>query len=348
MEDAGLRAEPRRRPAGAPGGRIRAEREDGRRRFVAGALGPTNRTASMSPDVNNPGYRAVTFDDLRIAYGEQIDGLIDGGADLILIETIFDTLNAKAGDLRRRGASSPRRASRLPVMISGTITDLSGRTLSGQTPTAFWYSVRHANPFTIGLNCALGADAMRAASRRDSPASPTPSSAPIPMPACPTSSATMTRARSSWPRQLEDFARDGLRQHRRRLLRLDARPHPRHRRGGRRHSRRASCPSIAPLLRLSGLEPFTLTKRHSLRQRRRAHQRHRLGQVPQADHRRRLRRRARRRARPGGERRADHRHQHGRGPDRLREGDGRVPQPDRRRAGHRPRAGDDRQLEMVE
>ena len=138
----------------------RAEREDGRRRFVAGAIGPTNRTASISPDVNNPGYRAVSFDDLRVAYGEQIDGLIDGGADIILIETIFDTLNAKAAIF----ACEERFAAKgihLPVMISGTITDLSGRTLSGQTPSAFWNSVRHANPFTIGLNCALGANAMR-------------------------------------------------------------------------------------------------------------------------------------------------------------------------------------------
>ncbi|RKE84259.1 methionine synthase [Rhizobium sp. AG855] len=138
----------------------RAEREDGKRRFVAGAIGPTNRTASISPDVNNPGYRAVSFDDLRLAYGEQIDGLIDGGADLILIETIFDTLNAKAAIF----ACEERflaKGIRLPVMISGTITDLSGRTLSGQTPTAFWNSVRHARPFAVGLNCALGADAMR-------------------------------------------------------------------------------------------------------------------------------------------------------------------------------------------
>ncbi len=139
---------------------FRAEREDGKRRFVAGAIGPTNRTASISPDVNNPGYRAVSFDDLRLAYGEQIDGLIDGGADLILIETIFDTLNAKAAIF----ACEERflaKGIRLPVMISGTITDLSGRTLSGQTPTAFWNSVRHAKPFAVGLNCALGADAMR-------------------------------------------------------------------------------------------------------------------------------------------------------------------------------------------
>ncbi|MCA0921422.1 homocysteine S-methyltransferase family protein [Pseudooceanicola nanhaiensis] len=138
----------------------RAEAEDGRPRYVAGAVGPTNRTASISPDVNDPGYRAVTFDDLRIAYGQQIDGLIEGGSDLILIETIFDTLNAKAAIFAAL-ESFAKLGKRLPIMISGTITDASGRTLSGQTPTAFWHSVRHARPFTIGLNCALGADAMR-------------------------------------------------------------------------------------------------------------------------------------------------------------------------------------------
>ncbi|MFV0492987.1 MAG: homocysteine S-methyltransferase family protein [Pseudorhodobacter sp.] len=138
----------------------RATEIDGRPRFVAGAVGPTNRTASISPDVNNPGYRAVTFDDLRIAYGQQIRGLIAGGADLILIETIFDTLNAKAAIFACFEAFAEN-GIRLPVMISGTITDASGRTLSGQTPTAFWHSVRHARPFTVGLNCALGASAMR-------------------------------------------------------------------------------------------------------------------------------------------------------------------------------------------
>jgi len=138
----------------------RASAQDGRPRWVAGAVGPTNRTASISPDVNDPGYRAVTFDDLRIAYGQQIDGLIAGGSDLILIETIFDTLNAKAA-IFAAFESFAKAGRRLPVMISGTITDASGRTLSGQTPTAFWHSVRHARPFTVGLNCALGADAMR-------------------------------------------------------------------------------------------------------------------------------------------------------------------------------------------
>ncbi|MFG1401448.1 methionine synthase [Xanthobacter sediminis] len=138
-----------------------AEQEDGRRRFVAGAFGPTNRTASISPDVNDPGFRAVTFDDLAKAYGEQARGLIAGGADILLVETIFDTLNAKAAIFAIEGLFDAL-GFRLPVMISGTITDLSGRTLSGQTPSAFWYSLRHAQPFSIGLNCALGAKEMRA------------------------------------------------------------------------------------------------------------------------------------------------------------------------------------------
>ncbi len=138
-----------------------AEAEDGGPRFVAGAIGPTNRTASISPDVSNPGFRAITFDELRIAYAEQIDGLIEGGADLLLIETIFDTLNAKAA-ICAVAEVTQARGVRVPVMISGTITDLSGRLLSGQTPAAFWNSVRHAAPVSIGLNCALGAKEMRA------------------------------------------------------------------------------------------------------------------------------------------------------------------------------------------
>jgi 5-methyltetrahydrofolate--homocysteine methyltransferase len=138
-----------------------AERATGRPRFVAGAVGPTNRTASISRDVNDPGARAVTFDDLVAAYGEAVRGLIDGGADLILLETIFDTLNAKAGVFAAETVFAEV-GRRLPIMISGTITDLSGRTLSGQTPTAFWYSMRHARPLTFGLNCALGAREMRA------------------------------------------------------------------------------------------------------------------------------------------------------------------------------------------
>lgn len=129
-------------------------------RFVAGAVGPTNRTASISPNVNDPGYRNVNFDELRAAYKEQVKGLIEGGSDIILIETIFDTLNAKAAGYATLEAFDDT-GIELPIMISGTITDRSGRTLSGQTAEAFWYSMRHLRPFSIGLNCALGAELMR-------------------------------------------------------------------------------------------------------------------------------------------------------------------------------------------
>ncbi len=129
-------------------------------RFVNGAIGPTNRTASMSPDVNNPGFRAISFDQLRTAYKEAVNGLLDGGADTLLVETIFDTLNAKAA-LFAIDEVLEERGEDVPIMISGTITDASGRTLSGQTTEAFYNSVRHARPFSIGLNCALGAAQLR-------------------------------------------------------------------------------------------------------------------------------------------------------------------------------------------
>ena len=129
-------------------------------RFVAGALGPTPKTASISPDVNDPGARNVTFEQLRAAYYEQIDGLVEGGADVLLVETIFDTLNAKAA-LFAIEEFFDATGHRLPVIISGTVTDASGRILSGQTVTAFWASVRHIQPLAVGLNCALGATLMR-------------------------------------------------------------------------------------------------------------------------------------------------------------------------------------------
>jgi len=128
-------------------------------RFVAGAIGPTTKTASLSPDVNNPGYRAVTFNDLVQAYSKQINALLDGGVDLLLVETIFDTLNAKAALFAVNTIKDERNLD-IPVMVSGTITDASGRTLSGQTPEAFWNSLSHANIISIGLNCALGAKDM--------------------------------------------------------------------------------------------------------------------------------------------------------------------------------------------
>ena len=129
--------------------------------FVAGAIGPMNKTLSLSPDVNNPGYRAVTFDEVADAYYEQISGLVNGGADILLVETIFDTLNAKAAIYAINKYFRDTKKEKLPVMISGTITDASGRTLSGQTLEAFYISVMHANPISIGLNCALGAEQMR-------------------------------------------------------------------------------------------------------------------------------------------------------------------------------------------
>ena len=132
----------------------------GRKVFVAGSVGPTNRTASMSPDVNNPGYRAVTFDGLVIAYSEQAEALLDGGVDLLLLETVFDTLNLKAAIFASEEVFE-KRGMRWPIILSVTITDASGRTLSGQTVEAFWNSVRHSKPLAVGINCALGAAEMR-------------------------------------------------------------------------------------------------------------------------------------------------------------------------------------------
>ena len=132
----------------------------GKPRFVAGALGPTPKTASISPDVNDPAARNVDFEQLRASYYEQVEALVEGGCDLLLVETIFDTLNAKAA-LFAIDEYFERSGERLPIIISGTVTDASGRILSGQTVTAFWYSVRHAQPLAIGLNCALGAALMR-------------------------------------------------------------------------------------------------------------------------------------------------------------------------------------------
>jgi 5-methyltetrahydrofolate--homocysteine methyltransferase len=130
-------------------------------KWVAGAIGPLNKTLSLSPDVNNPGYRSVSFDEVADAYYEQVRGLVDGGVDLLLVETIFDTLNAKAAIYSIRKYFRDQKRLPLPVMISGTITDASGRTLSGQTLEAFYNSVVHARPLSIGLNCALGASQMR-------------------------------------------------------------------------------------------------------------------------------------------------------------------------------------------
>lgn len=235
---------------------LRAQEKDGRRRFVAGALGPTNRTASISPDVNNPGYRAVSFDDLRIAYADQLRGLIDGGADIILIETIFDTLNAKAAIFATREVFEEK-GIELPVMISGTITDLSGRTLSGQTAEAFWNSVRHADPFSIGLNCALGANAMRAHLAEISGVAQTFVCA-YPNAGLPNAFGQYDETPDEMAAQIEGFMRDGLvnvvggccgstPDHIRAIAKAAARHKPR------------QIPDIPRHMRLSGLEPFTLT-----------------------------------------------------------------------------------------
>jgi len=134
--------------------------KDGRPRFVAGAIGPTNKTLSLSPDVNDPGFREIDFDYLKDVYRDQIDALVEGGADFILIETVFDTLNAKAGIMAAIEAGEALGRD-LPVMMSMTLTDLSGRNLSGHTVEAFWHAVRHAKPVTIGLNCSFGAEQLR-------------------------------------------------------------------------------------------------------------------------------------------------------------------------------------------
>lgn len=134
--------------------------KDGKPRFVAGAIGPTNKTLSLSPDVNDPGYREIDFDYLVAVYREQVEALVEGGVDFILIETVFDTLNAKAGVMAVREAEAAL-GREIPMMISMTLTDLSGRNLSGHTVEAFWYAVRHAKPITIGLNCSFGADQLR-------------------------------------------------------------------------------------------------------------------------------------------------------------------------------------------
>ena len=233
-----------------------ASKDDGKPRFVAGALGPTNRTASISPHVNDPGYRAVTFDDLRIAYAEAARGLIDGGAELLLLETIFDTLNAKAA-LYGIEEVFEEKGIALPLMLSGTITDLSGRTLSGQTPTAFWHSIRHARPFTIGLNCALGAKEMRAHIAEIGRVADTLVCA-YPNAGLPNEFGMYDESPEYMAGLLAEFAQAGLVNvlggccgttpaHIKAIAQAVAGVAPR------------QLPSPPPLMRLSGLEPFTLT-----------------------------------------------------------------------------------------
>jgi len=233
-----------------------AQDEDGRQRFVAGAIGPTNRTASISPDVLNPSFRSVTFDELRIAYTEQVRGLLDGGVDALLIETIFDTLNAKAAIFAIAEELDARDVA-VPVMISGTITDRSGRLLSGQTPEAFWNSVAHAAPLSVGFNCALGAKEMRAHIAELGRVADTLICA-YPNAGLPNEFGHYDEGPDAMAALLGEFAESGLvniaggccgttPDHIRTIAKAVAGKKPR------------PIPDIAPRLRLSGLEPFTLT-----------------------------------------------------------------------------------------
>jgi 5-methyltetrahydrofolate--homocysteine methyltransferase len=233
-----------------------AEREDGRKRYVAGTMGPTNRTASISPDVNNPGFRAVSFDDLKRAYAEQAEALLEGGVDILLVETIFDTLNAKAA-LFAIAELEEKLDRHVPVMISGTITDLSGRTLSGQTPEAFWNSVHHAAPLSVGLNCALGAKEMRAHIEEIGQVADTLICA-YPNAGLPNEFGLYDESPEHMAGLLKEFAESGLVN----IVGGCCGTTPDHIRAiaqavGGLPPRRI--PAIKPMLRLSGLEPFTLT-----------------------------------------------------------------------------------------
>ncbi len=234
----------------------KAQEKDGRRRFVVGSLGPTSRTASISPDVNNPGFRAVAFDELHDAYVEAALALIEGGAEILIIETIFDTLNAKAAFAGVETVFSQIGQS-LPVMISGTITDLSGRTLSGQTPTAFWHSMQHASPFSVGLNCALGAREMRAHLAELSRVADTLICA-YPNAGLPNEFGLYDESPEYMAGLVKEFAESGL-------INIlggccgTTPPHIHAIAKAVEGIKPRAVPEIAPMLRLSGLEPFVLT-----------------------------------------------------------------------------------------
>ena len=222
-------------------------------RFVAGAVGPTNRTSSMSPDVNNPGYRAVNFDELRTIYKEQVIALIDGGCDIIIIETIFDTLNAKAAGFATLEAFDEQGIT-LPIMLSGTITDASGRTLSGQTGEAFWYSMRHLKPWSVGLNCALGAELMRPYIAELSHMADTRVSA-YPNAGLPNVMGEYDETGEEMACKVEPWAKDGLIN----VIGGCCGSTPDHIAHIREHVSKYAprvAPVIAPKMRLSGLEPF--------------------------------------------------------------------------------------------
>ena len=285
----------------------------------------------------------MTFDELAEAYREATVALIEGGADVIIIETIFDTLNAKAAYAGVEQAFDEVGCV-LPIMISGTITDLSGRTLSGQTPTAFWASMQHARPLSIGLNCALGAREMRAHLAELSRVADTMICA-YPNAGLPNEFGLYDESPEYMAGLVKEFAESGLVNvlggccgttppHIHAIAKAIEGIKPR------------EVPEIEPMLRLSGLEPFALTpdiRFVNVGERTNVTGSARFRKLIKEG---RPHRGARRRARPGRQRCPGHRHQHGRGPARFAEGDGRVPQPRRRRARHRPRAGHDRFLEV--
>jgi 5-methyltetrahydrofolate--homocysteine methyltransferase len=232
-------------------------KKTGVRRFVAGSIGPTNRTASISPDVSNPGFRGVDFDGLRTAYAQAALGLIEGGADILLVETVFDTLNAKAAIFALEDAFDEA-GTRFPIMISGTITDLSGRTLSGQTAQAFWNSLSHAKPFSIGFNCALGAREMRQHIAEIGRVADVRVCA-FPNAGLPNEFGLYDESPEYMAELVGEFATAGLvnvvggccgttPDHIKAIAKAVKGVAPR------------AIPEIAPMLRLSGLEPFTLTK----------------------------------------------------------------------------------------
>jgi len=222
-------------------------------RFVVGAIGPTNRTASISPDVNNPGFRNTSFDELRAVYKEQARGLIEGGSDILIIETIFDTLNAKAAGFAVMEVYEELGVE-LPLMISGTITDRSGRTLSGQTTEAFWYSMRHLRPWAVGLNCALGAEAMRPYLAELSRVADTLVSA-YPNAGLPNAMGEYDESPHDMACQIGPWAADGLVN----IVGGCCGSTPEHIRHVREHVEKfppRAVPTITPRMRLSGLEPF--------------------------------------------------------------------------------------------
>ncbi len=307
-------------------------------RYVAGSVGPLNVTLSLSPKVEDPAYRAVTFNQVKDSYAEQIAALAEGGVDLLLIETIFDPLNAKAA-IKAAQETAPD----LPLWISVTIVDLSGRTLTGQTVEAFWNSVRHASPLIVGVNCSLGGKEIRPHIADLSRFADT-YTACHPNAGLPNAFGGYDETPEETAHYLHEFAAEGMVN----IVGGCCGTTPAHIatiaeavRPIRRRSVQAAERPRDAAVRAGAVRDH---RRHRVRDDRRADQRHRLGQVPPAHRGRRLPGRRERRARPGARRRQRARREHGRGPARRRAGHDHVPEPDRDRARGRPHPGDDRQL----